>query len=79
VLRPGGTLAILEFSQPTNRAFAVLYNFFSVRVLPWIGGIVSGSSEAYKYLPESIARFRAPRSWKNKCAPPASQKPNSSA
>ena len=57
VLRPDGTLAILEFSQPSNRAFAALYGFFSTRVLPWIGGVVSGSREAYSYLPESIRKF----------------------
>jgi demethylmenaquinone methyltransferase/2-methoxy-6-polyprenyl-1,4-benzoquinol methylase len=57
VLKPGGVAAILEFSQPTNRAFAALYGFFSTRVLPWVGGIVSGSSDAYSYLPESIRKF----------------------
>ncbi len=57
VLKPGGVLAILEFSQPTNRAFAALYGFFSARVLPWIGGIISGSPDAYSYLPESIRKF----------------------
>ncbi len=57
VLRPGGTLAILEFSQPTNRLFAALYGFFSSRVLPWIGGMISGSRDAYSYLPESIRKF----------------------
>ncbi len=57
VLKPGGTLAILEFSQPTNRFFAALYGFFSTRVLPRIGGLVSGSRDAYAYLPESIRKF----------------------
>ena len=57
VLKPGGVLAILEFSQPTNRAFAGLYGFFSTRVLPWVGGMISGSREAYSYLPESIKKF----------------------
>jgi demethylmenaquinone methyltransferase/2-methoxy-6-polyprenyl-1,4-benzoquinol methylase len=57
VLRPGGLLAILEFSQPTNPAFAALYGFFSARVLPWVGGMISGSREAYSYLPESIRKF----------------------
>jgi demethylmenaquinone methyltransferase / 2-methoxy-6-polyprenyl-1,4-benzoquinol methylase len=57
VLKPGGVLAILEFSQPANRAFGALYGFFSTRVLPWVGGIVSGSREAYSYLPESIQKF----------------------
>ena len=49
--------AILEFSQPTNRVFGALYGFFSTRVLPKVGGMISGSSEAYSYLPESIKRF----------------------
>jgi len=57
VLKPGGTVAILEFSQPTNRMFGALYRFFSGRVLPWIGGLISGSREAYSYLPESIRKF----------------------
>ena len=57
VLRPGGVAAILEFSQPSNRAFAAIYTSFSTRVLPWIGGIISGSRDAYAYLPESIRKF----------------------
>ena len=57
VLKPGGVAAILEFSQPTNRAFGALYGFFSTRVLPRIGGLVSGSPDAYSYLPESIRKF----------------------
>jgi demethylmenaquinone methyltransferase/2-methoxy-6-polyprenyl-1,4-benzoquinol methylase len=57
VLKPGGVVAILEFSQPTNRAFGALYGFFSTRVLPWVGGMISGSRDAYSYLPESIRKF----------------------
>lgn len=57
VLKPGGLVAILEFSQPTNRPFAALYNFFSKRILPNVGALISGSREAYTYLPESIAKF----------------------
>jgi demethylmenaquinone methyltransferase/2-methoxy-6-polyprenyl-1,4-benzoquinol methylase len=57
VLKPSGALAILEFSQPTNRGFAKLYGFFSTRVLPWVGGMISGSRDAYSYLPESIQKF----------------------
>lgn len=57
VLKPGGVLAILEFSQPTNPVFGVLYGFFSARVLPWVGGVISGSWDAYSYLPESIRKF----------------------
>jgi demethylmenaquinone methyltransferase/2-methoxy-6-polyprenyl-1,4-benzoquinol methylase len=57
VLKPGGVFVILEFSQPTNRAFGALYAFFSTRVLPRVGGWVSGSPDAYTYLPESIRKF----------------------
>ncbi len=57
VLKPGGMAAILEFSQPPNPAFGALYGFFSTRVLPRVGGLVSGSREAYSYLPESIRKF----------------------
>ena len=57
VLKPGGVAAILEFSQPPNATFRALYGFFSTSVLPRIGGMVSGSPEAYSYLPESIRKF----------------------
>jgi demethylmenaquinone methyltransferase / 2-methoxy-6-polyprenyl-1,4-benzoquinol methylase len=57
VLKPGGVAAILEFSQPSNATFRALYGFFSTSVLPRIGGIISGSPEAYSYLPESIRKF----------------------
>ena len=57
VLRPGGMAAILEFSRPPNPAFAALYGFYSRRILPWIGGALSGSQDAYRYLPESVRKF----------------------
>jgi demethylmenaquinone methyltransferase/2-methoxy-6-polyprenyl-1,4-benzoquinol methylase len=57
VLRPGGMLAVLEFSQPPNPAFAALYAFYSRRILPVAGGIISGSRTAYVYLPESVRTF----------------------
>jgi demethylmenaquinone methyltransferase/2-methoxy-6-polyprenyl-1,4-benzoquinol methylase len=57
VLGPGGMAAILEFSQPPNAAFAALYNLYSRRILPWIGGAISGSRDAYTYLPESVRKF----------------------
>jgi len=59
VLRPGGMAAILEFSQPPNAAFAALYNLYARRILPWIGGLISGSRDAYSYLPESVRKFPA--------------------
>ena len=57
VLRPGGLAAILEFSTPPNRVLARLYSFYSRNILPTIGGLISGSKEAYSYLPESVRKF----------------------
>ena len=57
VLRPGGTAAILEFTQPPNKAFRALYNFYSLHILPVLGGAISGSKDAYSYLPESVRKF----------------------
>jgi demethylmenaquinone methyltransferase / 2-methoxy-6-polyprenyl-1,4-benzoquinol methylase len=57
VLKPGGTAAILEFSTPPNPVFRGLYNFYSTRVLPVLGGLISGSRDAYTYLPDSVRRF----------------------
>jgi demethylmenaquinone methyltransferase/2-methoxy-6-polyprenyl-1,4-benzoquinol methylase len=58
VVRPGGALAILEFTQPPSPVFASVYNWYSRRVLPVIGGLVSGAREAYDYdyLPESVRK-----------------------
>ena len=57
VLRSGGALAILEFTQPPNKAFAAVYNWYSRHVLPVVGGAISGAPEAYRYLPESVRKF----------------------
>ena len=57
ILKPGGTLAILEFSTPPNRLLAAAYGFYSRAILPTIGGMISGSKDAYTYLPESVRKF----------------------
>ena len=57
ILKPGGTLAILEFSTPPNPALAAVYGFYSRAILPTIGGMISGSKDAYTYLPESVRKF----------------------
>ena len=57
VLKPGGRIAILEFSSPIVPGFRRLFNFYFARVLPRIGGAVSGSRGAYEYLPDSVSKF----------------------
>ncbi len=59
VLREGGVVAILEFSQPPNPLFGALYNLYSRHLLPIIGGALSGSRDAYRYLPDSVRKFPA--------------------
>jgi demethylmenaquinone methyltransferase/2-methoxy-6-polyprenyl-1,4-benzoquinol methylase len=60
LLRPRGVVAILEFSQPSNPLFGAFYSFYSRRILPLVGGALSGSREAYAYLPESVSKFPQP-------------------
>lgn len=57
VLRPGAPLVVLEFSHPTTTPVKQLYEAYSKHVLPRVGKAISGSSEAYEYLPESVAQF----------------------
>src|SRR4051812_24334429 len=58
VTRPGGKVAVLEFSRPRGRVFGGLYRFYFRRVLPLVGQAVSRSrDEAYRYLPESVLDF----------------------
>ncbi len=57
VLKPGGVLAILEFSHPPGLFMRTAYGFYSRVLLPAVGAVVSGSREAYVYLPESVSKF----------------------
>lgn len=57
VLRPGGKLLVLEFSQPTRFPFKQLYNFYFRNILPLLGKLVSRDQSAYTYLPESVGAF----------------------
>jgi demethylmenaquinone methyltransferase/2-methoxy-6-polyprenyl-1,4-benzoquinol methylase len=57
VLCPGGVAAILEFSQPPNSLFASFLTFYSRKILPWMGGLITGAPDAYQYLPASIQKF----------------------
>lgn len=60
VLKPGGRLLILEFSPPQNNLFGRVYGLYLNTVIRALGGIVSGSAEAYGHLSTSIANFPKP-------------------
>ena len=57
ILKPGGKLAVLEFSTPLVPGFKALFNLYFTQILPRIGGMVSGSRGAYEYLPDSVSKF----------------------
>lgn len=57
VTKPGGKVMILEFGQVTWPVFAELYNFYSSKILPRLGGLITGQQEAYDYLQKSSAHF----------------------
>src|SRR2546425_3250060 len=57
VLKPGGAIAILEFTEPPDGLLGDFYRWYFCKVLPKIGGIISGDRFAYTYLPKSVARF----------------------
>lgn len=57
VLQPGGSLAVLEFSQPTAWPLRGLYLFYFKNILPRIGRMVSKDASAYTYLPNSVQAF----------------------
>ena len=60
VLQPGGTLVVLEFSQPTAAWIAPIYRLYLQQVLPRLGDGVSGESGPYRYLATTIADFPEP-------------------
>jgi demethylmenaquinone methyltransferase/2-methoxy-6-polyprenyl-1,4-benzoquinol methylase len=57
VVEPGSRVCVLEFSQPVVPGLRALFGFYFNRVLPGIGGLLSGSRGAYEYLPDSVSRF----------------------
>ena len=57
ILKPQGWLAVLEFSRPSNPLFRALFGLYFTKVLPLLGGVISGSKSAYSYLPDSVQRF----------------------
>jgi demethylmenaquinone methyltransferase/2-methoxy-6-polyprenyl-1,4-benzoquinol methylase len=59
VLKPGGEVGILDFSEPQG-LFGPLYGFYFRKVLPRIGTLISGVRGPYEYLPASVQKFPAP-------------------
>lgn len=57
VTKPGGKVMVLEFGQPTMPIFSKAYEFYSKRILPHLGGAVTGKKDAYQYLEKSSAKF----------------------
>ncbi len=56
-LKKDGKATILEFRLPSNPVFKFIYKFYFKKILPVIGGIISGDKEAYSYLPSSVEEF----------------------
>ncbi|MEM9970521.1 MAG: bifunctional demethylmenaquinone methyltransferase/2-methoxy-6-polyprenyl-1,4-benzoquinol methylase UbiE [Pseudomonadota bacterium] len=57
VLRPGGRLMVLEFSQLPNDGLQKLYDLYSFNVIPEMGRVITGDRDSYQYLVESIRKF----------------------
>jgi len=60
ILKDGGRLLILEFSPPQGLIFGMVYRLYLNSIIPAVGGIISGSASAYRYLSTSIANFLKP-------------------
>lgn len=64
VIKLGGKVVCLEFSQPRQRLFRKIHHFYLFTILPFIGGLISGQREGYAYLPRSIMEFAKPEELK---------------
>jgi demethylmenaquinone methyltransferase/2-methoxy-6-polyprenyl-1,4-benzoquinol methylase len=59
-LKPGGVAVCLEIARPTGRMSSRFYGLWFDRIVPKLGGLISGDASAYSYLPESVKEFVAP-------------------
>ena len=60
VLRPGGRAVCLEIARPAGRIPGAFYGLWFDRIVPKVGGLISGDASAYSYLPQSVKEFVAP-------------------
>jgi len=60
ILKSGGSLGVLEFSLPSNPVIRTIYFLYFRRLLPLIGGLISGDATAYRYLRDSVMTFAPP-------------------
>jgi demethylmenaquinone methyltransferase/2-methoxy-6-polyprenyl-1,4-benzoquinol methylase len=60
ILKPGGKLVTLDMFPPQKNWFAPFYCLYFYRLVPWIGGLLSGDRSAYRYLSESVRGFQPP-------------------
>lgn len=61
VLKPGGSLFVLELSEPQNVIVRWFYNLYFKNILPWIGKRISGNAKAYRYLQTTVEQFPMPK------------------
>jgi demethylmenaquinone methyltransferase/2-methoxy-6-polyprenyl-1,4-benzoquinol methylase len=60
VVRPGGAVAVLEFSLPRGHVLGALYRLYFTRILPRVGAWISGDRAAYRYLPDTVLTWPSP-------------------
>lgn len=57
ILKPGGVLAVLEFTPMDRKFISGVFNLYFQKILPGVGGLISRDRAAYEYLPQSVAQF----------------------
>lgn len=65
VIKPGGSINVLEFTTPRLWIVRFFYQFYFKRILPWVGRTISGHKTAYTYLPNSVAVFQERQNFVN--------------
>ena len=63
VVRPGGSVVVLEFGQPGGPLFGPLYRFYSAHIIPMVGGLLTGKRYAYEYFHRTSSEFPSGRAF----------------